>query len=107
MEVNISGRPETLDGEPFTNTKGEPLAFKAILENALLGNYNDEASLGGKEKLDRWELAKRIRASNGTVGVTSEEISLLKALVAKAFVTPVSAQTWERLEGGGKAEETN
>jgi len=99
MKVEIAGGPVTLDGKPFVDEKGEPMSFKFIVANALLGHYQDEQNLDGAEKLKRWQLAKRVHESDEVVDLTAEEIVLVKTLVAKAFVTPVCAQVWELLEG--------
>jgi hypothetical protein len=103
MKVEITGGPVTLDGKPFVDEKGEPMSFKTIVANALLGNYQDEANLDGAEKLKRWQLARRIHEAEEIVELTAEEIALAKRLVAKGFVTVVSAQTWELLEAGAAA----
>jgi hypothetical protein len=104
MKVEIDGGPKTLDGEPFLDEKQKPLNFKTIICNALLANYQDEASLPGKEKLDRWHLAQRVHGSGVSIEVTAEEISSIKNLVAKGYSTPVSAQVWEILEKGTSGE---
>jgi hypothetical protein len=97
MKVTLSGSPVTLAGEPFKDETGKPFEYKSAIENAILAPYQDEQNLSGEEKLKRWKLALRIHDSEETF--TSEEITLMKSLAAKAFTTPIAAQIWLLLEG--------
>lgn len=104
MKVEITGGPVTLEGEPFQDDKQKPLTYKNIICNALLGNYQDDANLPGKEKLDRWHLAQKVHSANGFLELTAEDVATVKRLVAKGYTTPVSAQVWEILEKGSSGE---
>jgi hypothetical protein len=80
--------------------KGRALTLKAACVNAIGGRYEGE-QLTPEQHIDRFLLAKRIQQSNGEgVDLSSEEISLIKQLLAKAGYGPVVVgQACQLLEG--------
>lgn len=81
---------ELIDGEH------RPMTLCSVSVNALMGQYQDEQSLGGDEKFRRFQLAVRI--TEGDQDVSAEEISLLKRLIGKAYTPMVVGPAYVALE---------
>lgn len=97
MQIDVTQRFKTLQGEEIKT--GEAfLDLRSVIENALLGAYDDEPKLSGEEKMKRWKLAQTVHAEDRP-NLTSEEIVTIKNLVAKGYATMISAQAWSMLEG--------
>ena len=98
MKIDFSRILTNFDGKPIlTPEKGEPVDLKTASMTALLGQYQDERNLSGEEKFKRYELAKKIHQS-GEIELKSEEIALIKSLVAKAYAPLAVGKLWEMLE---------
>ena len=92
--------------------RGKPFRLKAVATNVLLMTETDGTGrpkeLKGEEKVERYALAMKIYKSDGLVDLKSEEISLLKKLIGRAYGPLTVGQAWEVLDphgaGGKKAE---
>ena len=76
------------------------VTLRRISCSALIANYEDERKLDGEEKVKRWNLAEKIQASNGSCELSTDEIVLIKKLIAKGFSALVVGQAFKVLEGG-------
>tara|TARA_R110002020_G_scaffold42863_3_gene125067 strand:- start:1996 stop:2367 length:372 start_codon:yes stop_codon:yes gene_type:complete len=74
----------------------ESLTAKSVCVNALLGTNLEEAT--GESKHKRWELAKKIEASNGTTSLEKEDVVLLKDLIGTAYNPLVVGQLYNILK---------
>jgi hypothetical protein len=54
--------------------------------------------LKGEEKVERYELAQEIHKSTGLVDLQSEQVSLLKKLIARAYGPLTVGQAWKILD---------
>lgn len=97
MNRDFSVKMVSLDGKEELIENGKPLLAKQIVCNALLGSYEDE-KLSGEDKVRRYLLAQKIYNSDSTVEVSSEDISLLKQLVAKLYTPLIVGQVYQLLE---------
>ena len=108
--VNIEGEPmeepkfDPSTGEPVMEGEGEnakPVMLKVSLarvaKRVLLTTFEDEKNLDADEKLKRWNLAQKI--NRGSKSVSTEEVSLLKKLIAKAFSPAILGPAFTILEG--------
>jgi hypothetical protein len=85
-----------LEGKPIL-AANIPLTLGEAVATALLANYADEQNLSGEEKVKRFLLA--VKVHNATeLGLTSDEITLIKKLVAKAFAPLVVGRIWAILD---------
>lgn len=86
-----------LDGNPLKNgDKPSDLCFVAL--TALMATFDDERTLTGKEKADRYQLAMKINKRPKEVDITVEQLALVKQLIGKAFGPLVVGQAYELLE---------
>jgi len=101
-EVDREFRRRTEAGEAIKRedvTKPKPaLTLKTVIINALYGNYPDEKTLSGKDKLYRHVLARKVLEADESLDVDIEDLSLIKELIAKGFSTLISGQAWEMIE---------
>lgn len=97
MRKDFSKVLTTIDGDPL-HDKDKDLTAGAIALSALLGNYDDEKALTGKEKADRYQLAMKINKNMKEVDLTIEQAKLVKDLVGKAFAPLVVGQFFELME---------
>lgn len=84
------------DPEDPDKTIRQEVTLRSISVNALLSN---ESGMTGKVKLDRYDLAKRIQDSNGTLEISVKESNLLQKLVGKQQNPLVVGQAMPMLEG--------
>lgn len=102
MEVNVNFVFKTLDGKPIEenpNVKdSKKFTLKMACTNALLGNYPDEKNINGTEKARRYALAIDIHKSNGKVDLESEDITLIKELIAKVGSPLIVGQAYAILD---------
>lgn len=83
---------------------GRELSLASTCCNALLAAHEDERALSGEDKVKRWKLAQRIHDATGEIDIASEEVSLLKTLLAKSYTPLVVGQAWSVLESDPAAE---
>jgi len=93
------------EGKPFTLRK----ACVNVLLMTELDGMGRAKELKGEEKVERYELAQEIHKSGPLIDLQSEDISLLKKLIARAYGPLTVGQAWEVLDPHGaekkKAEE--
>jgi len=99
MTVLLGKGLVTLDGEVILDQKSEPATVRGVAIEALFATFKDEENLSGEEKLKRWELASKIKASPDPVELAVEEVALLKKLIGKAYGALIVGQAWKVLEG--------
>lgn len=98
--------------KPQNPQTGEYLADKpsltltTVVLNAVLGSYEDERALTGKEKAERMQLALKINKNPKEVDLTAEQLAKIKELVGKAYGTLIVGRAYELLEMEPKAVES-
>lgn len=93
MQINFN--------QPIKNLQGEEIkdvTLKSVSVEALLAMFEDERSLSGNEKAERYVLATRIYANN-LLDLTVEEVAKVKHLIGKGYGALIVGQAWEMLEG--------
>jgi hypothetical protein len=100
MKINMNAPLYTLGGKQLTLPAPEntPLTLREVCAAALQGAYEDERTLSGEEKAKRLRLILRLNKQT-PCNMTTEEVVLVKACVAKAYGVLVVGQAWELLEG--------
>lgn len=100
--VDFSQPIYQIDGSKFTDKDGKPsdTQLKTIAVTALLATIPGEGEVTGEDKAKRYALALKIQGSEGDVKLTSEEIVLLKKLIAKVYNPLVMGEAWQMLEPG-------
>lgn len=108
MRINFDQNLVTLDGENLIEqvkiktddgkgkVENKDVLLKNVCIGALLSERQDEKATG-EQKLERFELARRIH-KGGIAEVTAEEIVLIKTRIATSHVTLVVGQVYEMLE---------
>lgn len=100
MKINLNTKLKTLDGRPIKNQiegkSDADLDLKIVCTTALLGNYNE--NIDGNEKAKRYQLALDIQKSSDSIDLKSEEITLLKELIGKAFATLIVGQSYDLID---------
>lgn len=96
MKINFSAPLLGLDGQPFMEA-GKELTLANVCVAALLQTYADEASLSGEEKYNRYALASRVHPG-GESDASAEEISKIKAMIARLFGPSVVGPAFNLLE---------
>jgi hypothetical protein len=96
MKIDLTQELKDFDGKVIPSASGKSAKVKGVVIDALIATYQDEANLGGEEKLKRWELASKI--NKGDFDLTAEDIVLAKKLVGKAYGPLVVGQVWNILE---------
>jgi hypothetical protein len=99
MQVLLGRTFVDLEGKEINAEAGTSATLRGIVVNALLASFEDEKQLSGEEKLRRWELAQSIQHATDPVEIKSEDITLIKKLVGKAYTTIIVGQAWQMLEG--------
>ncbi len=98
MKIKTNQAFKTLDGQPLENEDKKEITLGLISINALLGSYPDEKNLAGTEKVSRYKLAVKL-SNKEVVDLESEDIVLLKKLIAKGFNPLIVGQAFDLLEG--------
>lgn len=98
------GDSDLLSATPKEDGTPQSLTMREVCIEALLSTYPDEAQLTGQEKFARYKLARSLEENLATVEdtpltqVSSEDVVLLKGLIAKKYVPLVIGQAFEILE---------
>lgn len=91
--------------------KGKPFTLRKVCVNVLLMTELDPngrpKELKGEEKVERGELAKNIHVSTGLIDLQSEQISLLKKLIGRAYGPLTVWQAWKILDPHEAEENKN
>ena len=77
----------------MTNT-----GLNSNLINALLAEFPNE-QVEPDEKYKKYLLFQKFHNANGTIDLESEEVSLVKSRIGKAYGTLVMGQAYDMLEG--------
>lgn len=104
MKRNLNQALTDLNGKAIEEKAGDvtrPLTLATVCVNALLMPHEDERNLSGKDKVSRYELAKKINGAEGEIDVKAEDITLLKNLLAKAYTPLIVGQAYAVLEAEG------
>lgn len=98
-EIDFTTPLVQLDGKPFLGPDGKPVetTLASVAETALLGSYVDEQNLTGEEKVKRFSLANKIHG-NRAASLTTEEVALIKRLIAKSYNPLVVGLSWTILD---------
>lgn len=108
MKIDFAQTLRDLDGKPIKKGKID-MSLASICVDALLSlDPKNTANIDGKEKVVRYELAKRIH-KGGVVDLTTDEISKIKKLVGKLYFPIIVGQAFMMLENKSDelAEETS
>lgn len=92
---NMLGGP--LETPLAPGQKPEPLTLVTVLINCLI-NEADGEKLDAKGKIDRYDLALRVK-NGGEVEFTSDEVTMCKESISKQFPVLVVGQAHRLLEG--------
>ena len=98
LAIDFATPIKQLDGEPMRKDDKQIFTLNDAVQNALLATYQDEPNLDGVEKSRRFWLAKKINDQRKDPPVTSDEIALIKKLIAKAFNPLVVGRAWDMLD---------
>ena len=117
MKIDFGYQFKELDGkiipeqppEMVKNDKGEmeekkypPFTLRKACTNVLVMREVDAQGrpkeMTGKQKVERYELAKKIHNSTGLVDLQAEEIALLKELIGRIFPPITVGQAFEILD---------
>jgi len=116
MKINLKQNILGIDDKPIISTQTNlPRTLKSVIIGALLfpkGRRNPQTGAieqpedTDKEKFEKYELYKRVKAVNidvknadTTIELTAEEISKIKKLIHEIEQQLVMGQCWEKLEG--------
>ena len=98
MLVKVNQPLKTMDGQVMMDNDGQGKAIKATVKlamvNAILSPVQKEK---GVEKVKKYELAKKIYASD-EVDLNEDEIKLIKDRVGETFPPIVVGQIYELLK---------
>lgn len=112
MKVNVDALVRNLDGTPLIENQmqrpdgtlfgGKTVTVGVMAARALNFSFQDEDKLPAEEKVQRFELSCRVmRSKNGLpVDLVSEDITLVKKCVGKAFGPMIVGQVFPVFEGG-------
>lgn len=98
MKVNLAYKFKTLDGKVIKDPEGKEFTLSVVVQNALLGMYNDE-KIDGNEKAKRYMLSVKVYEAKDVIDLKSEDIALIKELIGKTGAPLVVGQAYEVLEG--------
>lgn len=95
MKIDFNAILITIDGKEMNlDAEGKQKASLAtVCKNALISG--NERNLTGKEKLERWELAKKL---DGIVDLKVEEVAKIKEVVGDMYAASVVGPAYELLE---------
>ena len=97
----VDGEPVIKDGKPIMK-KSPPFTLRTACVNVLTMREVDDRGkakeITGKDKVKRYELAKRIYHAKELVDLQAEEISLLKELVGRIYPPITVGQAFEILD---------
>lgn len=103
MKRNFDAPLKTIDGEDFKLDGGEAFTLKKICLGAIGATLPGDDAMDGEKKFNLYKLASRIN-KGGLVDVTAEEISTLKARIAKAYTVFAVGAAFTLLEAEPEVE---
>ena len=96
MKINFGAPIKDIKGEPIVENE-KAVTLGSVSCQALLANYQDETSLSGKDKVERFTLAAL--CSNETeADINVEDVALLKKLIGKAYGPLVVGRAYEIID---------
>lgn len=99
-KINVKQELFSLDGKALVAESGTTLTLRSACVNSLMAMYDSERDLSGEAKLKRYLLATKIHTEEEP-DLSSEEISMLKELIGKAYGVAVVGPAFLILEGKG------
>lgn len=94
---------------PITDYDGVPvkmgdkeMTLRDVSVMALVQGYDDERGLSGQERFERGRLAGAIHDAKEPMQLKSEEITLLKKVVGKAFTPMVVFRAYPLIDAAEK-----
>jgi len=100
MVINVNKELVQLNGQPIMDLDAEgkavPATVKTALVNAVLLPEQNEK---GVQKVQKYELAKKLYKAEKDVEVTAEDVVLLKKVVENSYAPLIVGQVLELLEG--------
>ena len=89
---------KSLKGKDFKDADGSIITMRSACVDALLANPPDDRA-SGSEKVRRFELAQKLNNMKETeFNINAEDISLIKSMAGKTFVTIVVGRMFAALE---------
>jgi coproporphyrinogen III oxidase len=98
MKINFAQEFQTFGGEVLKDGEGNIFTLKGVCATVLLGQAQNEKATG-EEKMKRYDLAKKIWASEGECDVKAEDVATLKKLVGESYLPLIVGQAFKMLEG--------
>jgi len=101
MKVKWDTELKTLDGEVITEVGSkEKQTLRRIATFAVL--TVDSEQISGKERYERYELAKELKAADDDTDFSVDDIAKIKELIGKAprIGVVIIGRCWDILEGG-------
>lgn len=98
LAVDFTATIKSMDGTAMTKADKSTLTLEEVVTTALLSSYQDEGNLDGAQKSQRFWLAMKIHDKPVDPVLTSDEIALIKKLVAKAYNPLVVGRAWTILD---------
>jgi hypothetical protein len=101
MKINFSESIKDISGKPIKLKDGEAerdFTLRDVSVNAVLAESQENAKSDGKEKIRRFRLADKIFGAAEPIALPSEDIVLLKDMIAKTYGALVTARAWDMLE---------
>lgn len=107
MALDMTRPIVPLTGKTFAGPDGKPatLTLGTVAADALLMPFPDEKGLDAKQKVERYELAKRIVEDPAHVTLTVEETALIKKLIGNAYSAGVVGPAFEMLDPASVGEQ--
>ena len=98
MQVDFSKQFKNFDGTTIPEKAGEDKSF-TLATASINAVMNPEEKLSGEDSVKRLDLATAIYAATKPLELTSEQVSLIKAQIAKVYGPLIVGQAWKMLEG--------
>jgi hypothetical protein len=100
MVIDVSKNLVQLNGQPIMDMDEQGNAVPATVKNALVNAVlSPEQNEKGTQKVQKYELAKKLYRAEKDVEVTAEEVVLIKKRVEELFAPLIVGQIVELLEG--------
>jgi len=101
MELNLKSEIKNiLTGQPV-HVDNKPMTLGDVVTQALVADFKDdgEQKVTGQVKFRRYGMAKKCVGAE-KANFTSEELTEIKDLIGKLYITSISGQAWELIEHG-------
>lgn len=100
MLIDVTRTLKQLNGEPLRDNDGQGNAVEATVKMALInGILSPVKDDTGVQKVQKYELARKMYKAESTVDLTVEEIVMLKRRVEELYPPLVCGQLLAILEG--------